>query len=136
MKRLTAACALACALTFTTTASAVEFGANDDTGKYAADGGAAFFAQMRATGLTRNVMTVRWTPGSTAIPDASFLDRAVPAAVAAGIEPIFAHQRSGGRWRGTELPRRLRGTAQRTHRQRPEAPSRRGRLAGRHASRS
>ena len=90
MKKLICSCALVCALTFSAAASAVEFGANDDTGKYAADGGAAFFAQMRATGLTRNVMTVRWTPGSAAIPDASFLDRAVPAAVAAGIEPIFA----------------------------------------------
>jgi hypothetical protein len=90
LKKLIAACALVCALTFTTTASAVEFGANDDTGKYAADGGATFFAQMKASGLTQNVMTVRWTPGSAEIPDRSFLDRAVPAAVAAGIQPVFA----------------------------------------------
>jgi hypothetical protein len=90
LKRLTAACALACALIFTATASAVEFGANDDTGKYAPDGGAAFFAQMKAGGLSQNVMTIRWTPGSTAIPDKPFLDRSVPTAVAAGIKPIFA----------------------------------------------
>ena len=90
MKRLTAACALACALTFTAAASAVEFGANDDTGKYAADGGAAFFAQMKAGGLSQNVMTVRWTPGSATIPDTSFLDQAVPTALAAGIKPVFA----------------------------------------------
>jgi hypothetical protein len=90
LQRLTAACALVCALTFTAAASAVEFGANDDTGKYAADGGAAFFAQMKAGGLSQNVMTVRWTPGSAAIPDKSFMDKAVPAAVAAGIKPIFA----------------------------------------------
>ena len=90
MKKLTAALVLACALTWTAAAGAVEFGANDDTGKYSADGGATFFAQMRAANLSQNVMTVRWTPGSTAIPDRGFLDRAVPAAVAAGITPVFA----------------------------------------------
>jgi hypothetical protein len=90
LKKLIPALAIVCALTFATTASAVDFGANDDTGKYAADGGSAFFAQMKASGLGQNVMTVRWTPGSAAIPDQSFLDRAVPAAVAAGIKPVFA----------------------------------------------
>jgi hypothetical protein len=90
LKLLTAAFACACALTFAANASAVDFGANDDTGKYAADGGAAFFSQMRATGLKQNVMTVRWTPGSTAIPDRAFLDRGVPAAAAAGIKPVLA----------------------------------------------
>jgi hypothetical protein len=90
LKKLISTCAVVCALTVTAAASAVEYGANDDTGKYAADGGATFFAQMRASGLSQNVMTVRWTPGSTAIPDRSFLDRAVPAAVAAGIRPVFA----------------------------------------------
>ena len=69
MRTLTAACALLCALTLTTTASAVDFGANDDTGRYSADGGASFFAQMQASGLAQNVMTVRWTPGSTGIAD-------------------------------------------------------------------
>ena len=90
MKRLTAALATLCALTFATAAAAVEFGANDDTGKYAADGGATFFSQMAETGLKQNVMTVRWTPGSSTIPDREFLDAAVPAAIAAGIKPIFA----------------------------------------------
>src|SRR5687768_28412 len=90
LKRLTAACALVCALTLTTTAAAVDFGANDDTGRYSADGGASFFAQMKASGLSQNVMTVRWTPGSSGVADKGFLDSAVPAAVAAGIKPIFA----------------------------------------------
>ena len=90
MRRLTAACALVCALILTTTASAVDFGANDDTGRYAADGGASFFAQMKAAGLSQNVMTVRWTPGSTGVADRGFLDSAVPAALAAGIKPVFA----------------------------------------------
>jgi hypothetical protein len=90
LRRLTAACALVCALTLTTTAAAVDFGANDDTGRYSAGGGAAFFAQMKASGLSQNVMTLRWTPGSTGIADKGFLDGAVPAALAAGIKPIFA----------------------------------------------
>jgi hypothetical protein len=90
LRKLTAALALVCALTFAGTAAAVDFGANDDTGKYAGDGGATFFSQMAATGLKQNVMTVRWTPGSSAIPDKAFLDRAVPTAVARGIKPIFA----------------------------------------------
>ena len=91
MKKLTAALALACALTWSAAAAAVDFGANDDTGKYAEDGGAVFFAQMRDANLKQNVMTVRWSPSApTTIPDKSFLDRAVPAAVAAGITPVFA----------------------------------------------
>ena len=90
MRRLTAACVLVCALTLTATAGAVDFGANDDTGRYSAGGGASFFAQMKASGLSQNVITVRWTPGSTGVADKGFLDSAVPAAVAAGIKPIFA----------------------------------------------
>ena len=90
MKTITAALALACALTFPAAGAAVDFGANDDTGKYAADGGATFFAQMRDAGLKQNVMTVRWLPGSQEIADRDFLDRAVPTALAAGIEPILA----------------------------------------------
>ena len=34
-------------------APAADIGANDDTGKYAADGGSAFFAQMAASGCGR-----------------------------------------------------------------------------------
>ena len=90
MKKLTAALALLCALTLTASGAAVDFGANDDTGKYADDGGATFFAQMRDANLKQNVMTVRWAPGSAAIADRAFLDRAVPNAVAAGITPVFA----------------------------------------------
>ena len=45
---------------------------------------------MKASGLSQNVMTVRWTPGSTGVADKAFLDNAVPGSVAAGIKPIFA----------------------------------------------
>lgn len=90
MHKLIAALAFACALTFAATASAVDIGANDDTGKFAEDGGKTFFTQMAAAGLKQNVITVRWTPGSKEIPGRELLERAVPAAEAAGIRPVFA----------------------------------------------
>ena len=43
-------------------AAAADIGANDDTGKYAADGGAVFFPQMAALGLQQSVMTMRFMP--------------------------------------------------------------------------
>jgi hypothetical protein len=91
VKQVTVALVSACALTLAGTASAVDFGANDDTGKYAADGGATFFSQLAGVGLKQNVMTVRWQPSApAAVPDRPFLDKAVPAAVAAGVKPILA----------------------------------------------
>ena len=91
LKKLAAALLLACALTFATTAHAVDFGANDDTGKYSGEHAATFFEQMAAAGLKQNVMTVRWRPSAPkAIPDDEALDRGVAAAVAAGIAPVLA----------------------------------------------
>jgi hypothetical protein len=91
LKRITAALALVCALMLTASAPAVDFGANDDRGKYAPDGGVGFFGQMASAGLRQNVMTVRFQPSAPmTIPDKSFLDTAVPTAVAAGIAPAFA----------------------------------------------
>jgi hypothetical protein len=89
LRKLIAACALACVLILPASGAAVDFGANDDTGKYS-DNPGAFFQQMAGLGMRQNVMTVRWTPGSSAIPDLGFLSRAVPAAVAAGVKPVFA----------------------------------------------
>lgn len=89
MKRLTVALALACALIPASTASAVEFGSNDDTGKFSGD--PAFFAKMAGIGLKQNVMTVRWVPSQpTTIQDKAFLDVAVPRAFANGIKVILA----------------------------------------------
>jgi hypothetical protein len=90
VKKLVAACALGAALAFAAPATAVDFGANDDTGKFAEDGGAVFFPQMAEAGLKQNVMTLRWLPGTTDIPDVEDLDRAVPVAVASGIKLAFA----------------------------------------------
>ena len=91
MKKLTAALAFACAVTFTAGAGAVDFGANDDTGKYLGASSSAYFGQMAAAGLKQNVMTLKWDPSAPmAIPDRDFLDSAIPQAQAKGIKVVFA----------------------------------------------
>jgi hypothetical protein len=73
------------------TAHAAAFGANDDTGLFMADGGALYFHQMAAVGLTEIVLTVRFTPSyPTVIDGVDRLDAAVPNAVAAGLKVVFA----------------------------------------------
>jgi len=68
-------------------ARATIIGANDDTAKYMADGGAAYFRQMAAIGLKRVVLTVRFDPSQpTRIPDQDLLDPAVANALAAGLQ--------------------------------------------------
>ena len=82
-----AALVLACA----GTAGAADIGANDDTGKYAEDGGSAFFGKMTAIGLKQTVMTVRFVPGEPGtIQGQEFLDKAVPEAVRQGLKVVFA----------------------------------------------
>ena len=93
MKTLSAALAVgACALTLASAASAaVEFGANDDTGKYLGVDSSTYFGQMAAAGLKQNVMTLKWDPfAPLTIPDQAFLDVALPQAEAAGIKVVFA----------------------------------------------
>ena len=48
MRRIILAAACAAALLTAPAGSAADVGANDDTGKFSADGGAVFFAQMAA----------------------------------------------------------------------------------------
>jgi hypothetical protein len=84
---------VAAALASDTTGSAVgaQLGANDDTGKYAADGGAVFYERMAADGLKQTVITVRWTPSDPlGLPERAMLERAVATATAAGIRVVFA----------------------------------------------
>lgn len=71
-------------------ASALRLGIADDTGKYAEDGGHAFFARLRQIGATENRVTIVWDPAKPAkIPDKPFLDRSLPNAAAAGIRVVF-----------------------------------------------
>jgi len=73
------------------TASAADVGANDDTGKFAADGGAAFYAEMASLGLQQTVVTVRWLPSDPlALADRPLLDLTVAAARSAGLKVVFA----------------------------------------------
>lgn len=88
--RAGAAIALA-ALVSVGAASAADIGANDDGGKYAADGGAAFYQRMAALGLRQTVVTVRWAPSDPlGLPERALLDATVAHATAAGLRVVFA----------------------------------------------
>jgi hypothetical protein len=66
------------------------FGVSDDRGKYDDDGGAWFFSELSAAGLTANKMTVNWDPENPlAITERPFLDRAIPEAAKLGIHLSF-----------------------------------------------
>ncbi len=86
----TLACALAGLLPGTALADGTIFGVADDAGKFADDGGASFFADMKDIGLTENRMTVLWDPDNpTVIIEKGFLDRSIPVAVKNGINVVF-----------------------------------------------
>jgi hypothetical protein len=73
------------------TAAAADVGANDDTGKFAPDAGAAFYEEMAALGLRQTVVTVRWLPSDPlALGERPLLDLTVAAARAAGLSVVFA----------------------------------------------
>ncbi len=83
--------ALAALFAGAATAQAADIGANDDTGKFADDGGSAFFGRMAAVGLKQTVMTVRFLPDEPeTIQGKAFLDKAVPEATRQGLKVVFA----------------------------------------------
>jgi hypothetical protein len=88
---LVAAAAVTCALTLATVAGATPlFGVSDDHGKYDGDGGAWFFSELTATGMTANKIMVSWDPANPdAITERAFFDRAIPQAQALGIHLSF-----------------------------------------------
>ena len=72
-------------------AAQLRFGVADESGVFAADGGAAFFSQLRDLGMSDDRFTVKWDPAQPeTIPDRAFLDRAIPVAAAHGIQIVFA----------------------------------------------
>lgn len=78
-------------LVFAAAASAVDVGANDDTGKFAADAGASFYGEMASLGLRQAVITVRWVPSDPlALRERPLLDLTVAAARDAGLGVVFA----------------------------------------------
>ena len=82
---------LACGLVTARAAGAAEFGANDDSGKWSPDAGAAFYADMTALGLRQVVVTVRWQPSDPlGLAERPLLDLTVAAAGSAGLDVVFA----------------------------------------------
>jgi polysaccharide biosynthesis protein PslG len=80
----------AAALSAASGAQAARFGFADDAGKYAEDGGAAYFNDLRAAGGTENRITVLWDPKRPeTILEQSFLDRSLPVATEKGIRVVF-----------------------------------------------
>ncbi|WP_325113840.1 hypothetical protein [Gaiella sp.] len=85
------AVALVSALVCTGAAWGADVGANDDTGKYEPDAGAAFYDQMASLGLRQTVVTVRWQPSDPlALGERPLLDLTVAAARRAGLGVVFA----------------------------------------------
>jgi hypothetical protein len=88
---LLALCAVVCGLALAGGSTAADIGANDDTGKYAADGGTAFYGRMAALGLRQTIVTVRWLPSDPlGLGEEALLEATVAAAGAAGLEVAFA----------------------------------------------
>ena len=85
------AAAVVAALVCAGVASGADVGANDDTGKFAPDAGAAFYTEMAALGLRQAVVTVRWRPTDPlALGERPLLDLTVAAARSAGLSVVFA----------------------------------------------
>ena len=92
MRLLAAASALTLALlTVAAAALAADVGANDDSAKYAADGGVALYGEMTALGLRQTVIGVRFKPSEPiVIQDKALLDRIIPSALDAGLKVVLA----------------------------------------------
>ena len=72
-------------------ARAADVGANDATGKYLGDAGAAMYADMAALGMRQIVLPVRFKASEpTTIQDKSLLDVTIPAAQQAGLRVVLA----------------------------------------------
>jgi hypothetical protein len=72
---------------------AVRFGVAEDAGKYADDGGAAFFPMLVDLGMTQNRIAIFWDAAAPdEIQEKAFLDRSLPVATLNGVEVIFSVQ--------------------------------------------
>ena len=88
---VTAAACLVALLGGAATASAADVGANDDSAKFAADGGVALYTDMVDNGLEQTVIGVRFKPSEPMqIQDKQLLDRAIPNAIDAGLHVVLA----------------------------------------------
>jgi len=88
------------------TVQPIRFGVADDTGKYADDAGAAFFAQIASLGLRDDRMTVTWDAAHPqTIAESDFLDRSIAKAQDAGIAVRLAVRPSRATAIGTSAAR-------------------------------
>jgi len=72
-------------------AVAGDVGANDDSAKFSADGGAALYARMAGLGLQQTVIGVHFVPSqAVVIQDKPQLDRAIASAMDAGLRVVLA----------------------------------------------
>jgi len=92
MRLLAAATALTVSLLAGASAApAADVGANDDSAKFAADGGVAMYREMAAVGLRQTIVGVRFKPSQAlVIQDKQLLDRAIPNALDAGLRVVLA----------------------------------------------
>jgi hypothetical protein len=102
----------------------IAWGAADDASKYAEDGGAWFYEQLKGANLTQNRWTVAFDPSNpTAINELPFLERAAPKAQEAGVRIILvlvAPEGCEGEGRcGPCVPRAARDVLRRDTRGRP-----------------
>ncbi|HVM55868.1 MAG TPA: hypothetical protein VMT74_00305 [Gaiellaceae bacterium] len=68
----------------------INWGVADDASKYADDGGAWFYGELKGANLTENRWTLAWDPSNpTAIDELPFVQRAAPIAQAAGIHVVL-----------------------------------------------
>jgi len=71
--------------------AAADIGANDDSAKYAEDGGAALYEEMTGLGLRQTIIAVRFRPSDpTVVQDKAALDRAIAAALGSGLRVVLA----------------------------------------------
>jgi hypothetical protein len=92
MRILALATALTVALlTGASAGVAADVGANDDSAKFDADGGAALYAHMAELGLEQTVIGVRFVPSEAMVVQGKAqLDRAIASATAAGLQVVLA----------------------------------------------
>jgi hypothetical protein len=70
---------------------AADIGANDDSAKYADDGGAEMYGQMSGLGLRQTIIGVRFVPSEPMIvQDKLGLDRAIASALASNLRVVLA----------------------------------------------
>jgi hypothetical protein len=92
---LTAAAVLAlAALAGAAVADGPAYGVTEDASKYADDGGASLYKEMKTLGMSENNWTLTWNAGDPT-KEFAFLDRSVPVAASYGIKIVLTVYQDG-----------------------------------------